>query len=209
MRRDPLGGLSPGEFWPPAAPTSVVLAEAVGTTRSVSFGEAAMRTAAVLDDAGYVEKRWYPIGPSCAHGFAVTTRVERLDRDRGEPSERWMPLLSGPVTLKWLGDARRPRFPRPGRYQALLVAFTDLFVREPHQPAREDLDTLMEGVDGTATAFPPERRASPRFRYGAYLYEYDAEGPDGSGVFVQREPTAVSLARARASGLSRLLEIAD
>jgi hypothetical protein len=179
-------------FWPPPRATSVWVDDAKAATGGRSYGDIAHHMEAVLRDAGYPEHRFYPIGADCRHGFATTTRLERTGDDGRPlpPAQRWMTLFPEPTNLRWLADARHPRLPGQGRYRSFLIAFTDLpFGAEGRGPIRSDETTLMEGTDGTATTFPREHRPSPRYRFGAFIYEYEARESDGLGFFVANDPS--------------------
>src|SRR5581483_952445 len=107
------------QFWPPPPATSSWLAEA---STSPTLGEAAQFANNALRSAGYADQRWFPIGAQYSHGFAVTTRVERIDGD-GTPTtaaERWSPAYPYPATLRWLAGSAEPYLPKPGRYRVLL-----------------------------------------------------------------------------------------
>jgi hypothetical protein len=185
----------------------VAIAQPSREGSSVSLGEAAARATSVLDDAGYVAKHWYPIGARCAHGFAVTTRLEKMEPGGGRlPAEqRWSTLYPDPITLSWLRDVRRPRLPGSGRYRAYLIAFSDLHVRERGHAPRLDLTTLMETNDRSVTEFPAARRVPSTYRFGAYLYAYAASGDDGDGALLAADDRTSATLQVRLSGLGRLL----
>ncbi len=199
--------ISPGIFWPPVGWSDVALAQPSPTGSPVSFGEAAARATTVLDDAGYVAKRWYPIGADCAHGFAVTTRLEAMGPggERLPAEQRWSTLYPEPMTLTWLRDVHRPRLPGTGRYRAYLIAFSDLHARQRGQAPRMDLTTLMEANDRSATGFPAARRVPSTYRFAAYLYAYAASGGDGEGALLAAEDHASAAEQVRISGLAGLL----
>src|SRR6478752_3556609 len=78
LDRGPTSGVSPCFFWPP--PRSSAMWPAPSAAKpGESLGTVAGRLEAELQTAGYAEQRWYPIGTSYEHGFAVTTRLEQLE----------------------------------------------------------------------------------------------------------------------------------
>ncbi|HSO35923.1 MAG TPA: hypothetical protein VLT33_25525, partial [Labilithrix sp.] len=95
------GGGPPCAFWPPPPPTSTWMGELDAATGR-SFGEAAGDLASMLREAGYDALQWYPIGARHDHGFAVTTRLERIDDDGTPrpPSERWSSLYPDAMSLR-------------------------------------------------------------------------------------------------------------
>jgi hypothetical protein len=200
-------GVPVGHFWPPAGATAVVLAEPAVAGATVTLGEAAARAASVLDDAGYAAKRWYPIGARCAHGFAVTTLLERVGPAgaRAATAERWSALFPEPVNLAWLAEARQPRLPGAGHYRAYLIAFSDLHTRRSGQAPRLEGETLMEAVDGSSTEFPSDRIVPATYRFGAYIYEYGARGDDGDGAFLAVDDDVSAYQHLERSGLASLV----
>lgn len=196
------GGWTTGVlFWPPPGATSSWLAESEGPS---TFGEAASRIRDDLRRAGYTEQRWLPIGAHYEHGFAVTTRLERIEGD-GTPvpsSGRWLSAYPAPVSLRWLEGSATPFLPGAGRYRVLLVAFTDLHIRAPGRPDRWDETTAMEGPDPDMAlpAIPTLRVASARYRVGFYVYEYEA-GADGDRAFVESDKRVPAKAHLERSGL--------
>jgi hypothetical protein len=161
----------------------------------------------VLRDAGYERPRLHPVGVGFLHGFAITTRLERIDSD-GRPStgDRWSSLYPDAATLRWLEGARRARLPGPGRYRVFLIAYTDLPIgRTDIAPVWNEL-TVMEGpgiVEDVLPSDVPQRRASASYRFGVYVYEYRREDADDDGSFL---PTAsiTTERHVRSAGLSKL-----
>jgi hypothetical protein len=192
-------------FWPPPGATSSWLAEPAAPS---TLGEAALRIRDSLRAAGYTDQRWLPIGVHYEHGFAVTTRLERVDDDGtpGPSSERWLSAYPGAVSLRWLDGSATPFLPSRGRYRVLLVAFTDLHIRPPGRPDRWDETTAMEGPDPDMA--PPElptlRVVSGRYRVGFYVYEYEASGGQGDGTFVDHDARVPAKAHLERSGLGAL-----
>src|SRR5699024_3554153 len=123
LQRGVGGGAAPCSFWPPPPATVTWTREVDGRT----FGEVAGRLGRSLRDAGYAEQQWFPIGAGYSHGFALITRLERINED-GTPrmSERWSSLYPEAANLRWLERAREMTLPAAGRYRVFLVAFTDL-----------------------------------------------------------------------------------
>ncbi len=179
-------GSSNFSFWPPPDPTSIWVTDARDPSSTLSFGQAAERIASALDERGYREARWYPVGVHYVHGFAVTTRLEGIDADATPKpaSERWSPRFEGASELIWLESVRDVRLPAPGRYRVFLVAFTDLPFEQSHRATRWNEDTVMSGPDLSAAAFPARRIASLQYRFGVYVYEYASDAADGVGEFV-------------------------
>ena len=156
-------------FWPPPTATSVWLAE---PSASATLGDASGFIGEALRKAGYVDQRWFPIGAHYEHGFAVTTRLERIDED-GTPKslvERWLPQYPEAASLRWLTGSAETYLPRPGRYRVLLVAFTDLHVPLQGGPQRWDQGTAMEGPSLPSTELPARRRVRAGHRVGVGGY---------------------------------------
>src|SRR5688572_2495459 len=100
LERGPAGGMSPSTFWPPPPPSTAIAARDV--LADATFGDVERRISGVLRDAGYADTHWYPIGVSFQHGFAVTTRLERIDNEaRPVPDGRWSLLYPEAPTLRW------------------------------------------------------------------------------------------------------------
>jgi hypothetical protein len=194
-------------FWPPPRATSSWLAEPSVAT---SLGEAASLVADALGRAGYAGQRWFPIGAHYEHGFAVTTRLERID-EHGAPraqAERWLSPYPDAATLRWLAGSAEVYLPKPGHYRVLLVAFTDLHVRAKGLPERWDEGTAMEGPGMPPTAIPAQLRVPAGYRLGVHVYEYEAKSADGEGRFVPGDSPISAEAHVARSGLSGLGRIA-
>lgn len=192
----------PFSFWPPP-PASAVLSAAPASLAGVPVVKAAEHVAQALEAAGYTGARWYPIGAGCAHGFAVTTRLERIeDEDRAAPSGRWATSYPDAAELRWLEEARTPTLPSAGRYRIFLIAYTDLPVGPSARAPRWKEETVMAGP----SAPPLDLRAAPLvsrgYRLDAFVYEYRASGgPEGEIVMGGAEPAAAQVAGAGLDGL--------
>jgi hypothetical protein len=153
------------------------------------MGDVAVRVQGALRDAGITTLRWSPIGVGYAHGFVVTTRLERIDDD-GAPMkspDRWSSTFSGAPELSFLAQADEMRLPAAGRYRVLLVAFTDLpVVRPPHSAPRWNEETVLFGQGLSAAGLPYAKRVSADYRIDVFEYEYEADSV-GEGRFVPRD----------------------
>jgi hypothetical protein len=205
------GGWSTGMlFWPPPPATSTFVGEPVAASEhSPTFGDVAGLVGDTLRDSGYADPRWLPIGAHCEHGFAVTTRIERIDDGVSTPgSGRWLEQYPLPATVHWLAGSSEAYLPARGRYRVLLVAFTDLYVLPPGRPERWDETTAMEGLGTFAAEVPAGRRVPPGYRLGLHVYEYAATKADGEGHFVEpgaaADEESSALALMRRPGLSAL-----
>lgn len=156
-------------FWPPPPPTTLWTSDAGADT---TLGDAALRVAETLRRAGQGDLRWYPIGVGYAHGFAVTTRLERIDADARPAGARWDPLYDEASSLEWLKNDSSPRVSAPGRYRLTLVAFTDLPPREAHAAPRWNEGTWMDGPDAIDRRIPGAKHAGRGYQVRVYVYEY-------------------------------------
>ena len=155
-------GRQPNVFWPPPPATTVT--DAPLEPSASTMGEAAAALTSRLREEGYVDVRWYPIGARYDHGFAVTTRLERIDA--GAP--RWPSVYPEPVELRWLERAK-PEV--AGHYRALLVAFTDLPAPSAPNAPIWDATTLME-TGNPPGPLPTGRVAASTFRVRTFVYDY-------------------------------------
>ena len=133
---------------------------------------------ASLQRAGYEDVHWYPIGAIGAryeHGFAVTTRLERIRAAGDVPADgdRWSELHPEPVTLRWLEGARMPHLPGIGHYQAMLYAFPT-----------ERRDTMMESTDAPPP-LPTSQAVTADYKLVSFVFEYEAGRADENGTFVK------------------------
>jgi hypothetical protein len=71
-------------FWPPPPATWTGTGVPTSPDALPTLATAALSLNSTLRQAGYTQLRWYPIGLGHAHGFAVTTRLERIHVAAGE-----------------------------------------------------------------------------------------------------------------------------
>ena len=202
-----LVGGPPLSYWPPPESTWTWSGRAEAAP-SLFLGEAADRVAVALRSAGYADQHWYAVGARYAHGFVVTTRLERV-QDDGAPEEdqrRWSSSFPEAGNLLWLEGARQTRLPGAGRYRVLLVAFTDLPIGATNRAQRRSERTWMaERPDAPSTELSPTHRVSPDYRVGVYVYEYEAGASDREGAFVPYDGEPSARAQMQAPVLSTLL----
>ncbi len=190
-------------FWPPPSATSVWLGE---PSAWATLDEASRFIGDALRGAGYGDQRWFPIGAHYEHGFAVTTRLERIEED-GTPKsrvERWLRQYPEAASLHWLAGSAETYLPSAGRYRVLLVAFTDLHVPLRGRPQRWDEGTAMEGPGLPSTEVPARHRVSAGYQVGVYIYEYEATSADGEGALLPPDRSVPGAAFLERSGLSAL-----
>lgn len=205
------GPMPPLSFWPPPRSTSIWVADSSSNRPEVTFAEVAGKVARALRDAGYEDEHWYPIGLNWAHGFALTTRLERI-QDDGSPRpgrERWSPVYADPASLRWLDAARKMRLPGPGRYRVLLFVFTDLPIEASNRAPVWNEATFMAGPNAPLEPFPAKRRAPLAFRLAAYIYEYTSSSRDGEGTFLARDADISPARHIEMSGISVLTGFAS
>jgi hypothetical protein len=200
LDRGPVGGVSPCSFWPPPLSSKIWVVEPWQSLHPESLSTVARQLEVSLHEGGYSQQRWYPIGVGQRHGFAVTTRLEQLDRDREpSPSARWSSLYADPAELRWLTLARAPTLPHPGRYRVLLLAYTDLAVGRTSTAPVWNEETIMDwpeaprassARDITGTTLAPND-----YRFAIYEYEYAWDNADGRGKLApasEKSPPAIS-----------------
>lgn len=176
LARAPTAGVSPYSYWPPAASSATWVAR-TGAHRQLPMNSVATELELGLRAAGYADQRWYPIGARHAHGFAVTTRLERVDLDwSADAAERWTPLYPEAANLKWLRLARTLPLLRSGRYRVLLIAYTDLPIGMSSIAPVWSEATIMDGP-GARESFSADESGVPArppigYRFGIYEYEY-------------------------------------
>jgi hypothetical protein len=193
MERSP-GISSPYSFWPPPPCSAVWLPPVASPTGAERLGVVASRFSAALNGSGYADTHWFPIGSNYQHGFAVTTRLERLDRDSSAPPERWSSLYPEPPTLRWLTFAQTPALPHPGRYRSFLIAFTDLPLPGGGAAPIWNEATLIDGPGAPERQSVPESAASRpvpssyRFSIFEYRYEWDARQKRGKLLTANTRP---------------------
>jgi hypothetical protein len=177
MERGASAGVSPYSFWPPPPSSTLWLPAPPSATERTSLGAVASELAVSLVEAGYAETRWYPIGSGYQHGFAVTTRLERLDLGSGSNTERCSAMYPEPANLRWLTFAQAPSLPQPGQYRAFLIAFTDLPMPSGTSAPIWDEQTLMDGPGAPerhhVSQVVAHRHVTPEYRFGVYEYLYD------------------------------------
>jgi hypothetical protein len=173
------------------------------TTDGATFGDVAKQVARALDDAGYRDARRYPIGVDFVHGFAIVTRLERIESDGSAARDRWSALYAEPSTLRWLEGARDPQLPREGRFRVFLVAFSDLPFEGAYAP-RWNEQTLMDAPGLPTMRFPLERAATASFRMRAFVYEYAAGPSDEPGTFLASDDALSAAAHVRGARLMAL-----
>ncbi len=210
LPRGAAGGGPPLSFWPPPEATSIWSADLGASAdpgegepaTSRSFGDVATCVDRAMSVAGYVDRRWFAVGAGYTHGFTLTTRLERAHADGTSlaGAARWAPRFPDAANLLWLNGARRITVAEGGRYRVFLVVFTDLPIGPDPRAAVWDAETWMEGGDETRPLdFPAAHRASPRYRLGVYVYEYESTPADSEGRFVEagdaRLPAAAHVAR--------------
>jgi len=188
LDRGPVGGVSPCSFWPPPPSSTTWLAS---PSPSPSLYLESLRAVAgelelTLREGGYPQQRWYPIGVGQSHGFAVTTRLERLEADgRPSSSARWSPLYSDAANLRWLTQARAPALPHAGHYRVLLLAYTDLPIGRTSKAPSWNEETVMDWPDAARDFSPRDVTAAahvPRgYQLAIYEYRYGWDGVDDRG----------------------------
>ncbi len=206
-KRGAVGGGPPLSFWPPPEPTWTWSGGAeVAPDRLL--GEAADGVAIALRSAGYADQQWYAVGARYAHGFAVTTRLERVQED-GAPAqerERWSSLFPEAANLLWLEGARETRLPAAGRYRTFLVAFTDLPIGATNRAQPWSEQTWMtERPDAQSTELHAPRRVSSDYRVGVYVYMYQSGASDSEGAFIPYDGAPSARQPTEAPVLSTLL----
>jgi hypothetical protein len=185
MNRGASAGVSPYSFWPPPPGGTLWLPPPSSATTRTKLGAVGSALDVSIVGAGYAETRWYPIGSDYQHGFAITTRLEKLDVSSRSNAERCSALYPDPASLRWLTLAQTPSLPEPGQYRAFLIAFTDLPMPSGSSAPIWNEQTLMDGPGA------PERRglsqaAAQRdvpsnYRFGVYEYRYEWDEARKSG----------------------------
>jgi hypothetical protein len=209
---------SPDSFWPPPNSTSMWIADPadVASLTNLPFGDIARRLDGALQRTGYADERWYTVGAHYAHGFTISTRLERINEDGTSKlrEERWSERFGEASTLIWLGGARQLLLPAAGRFRVFLVAFTDLPLEPWSNRAPVWNEHTWMGGGGIAPMrdFPAARHVSGTYNLGIYVYEYRATDADGEGRFVpsdENEADLTGAAHVRMSGLAEALRLRD
>jgi hypothetical protein len=186
----------------------------VATLTNLTFGDVAKRVDGALQRTGYADERWYTVGAHYAHGFTVSTRLERINED-GTPKrseERWFSRFADASNLIWLASARRLLLPNAGRFRVFLVAFTDLPL-EPwsnRAPVWNEHTWMGGGLSVPTKDFPSLRHVTGKYNLGIYVYEYQSKDANGEGQFVPSdEADLAGDAHVRMSGLAEALWVGD
>lgn len=197
LDRGPVGGVSPSSFWPPPTSSVTWLAEATDDAQQQPLGSVAEQLELALREDGYVDQRWYPVGVGSGHGFAVTTRLERVEAGQRAPLiARWSSLHAEAVSLRWLEQARAPVLPSPGRYRVLLVSYTDLPIGPSSKAPIWNEGTVMDwpnaSLHQSSREFALPSRICDGCRFGIFEYEFrlEEDGDDARGRFVPATPAA-------------------
>lgn len=170
VRDTPLPAFAP---WPPPTPTSqdTIARSLVLGTAAGSWGAVADRFDAALSAAGYEDRAYYAV----PGGFALATRIERIDRD-GRP-------LSEPT--RWVGSSGRRAWTLEavlrelagvpvGHYRTLVFVFSDTPFRSRPAPVTEALAERWR-MDGF-NRLPAALRGTPygeAFRCDVLVYEFE------------------------------------
>jgi hypothetical protein len=192
-------GVSPYSFWPPPPSTALWIGKSNSGIASRSLAAAANDLARQLRYAGYAQQRWFPIGVGFAHGFAVTTRLERIEGANFVRSQRWSSLHSEPPGLRWLLEARSIPLNRAGTYRTFLFALTDLPMGPTMTAPVWNAATVMGGPgipEVTSEANVPEPAGPSSARLGVYVYLYEKPAGEKYGHFVlanEKRSTEVAL----------------
>jgi hypothetical protein len=170
-------GVSPYSFWPPPPSSALWLPPSSPPAATPGLGPVALELGRGLANSGYADCRWYPIGSGYQHGFAITTRLERTDSERGATARRWSAFYPVPADLRWLTFAQTPALPQRGQYRAFLIAFTDLPTSMGATAPIWNEQTLMDGPGAPERYEVPqiaeERQYTRSYRVGVYEYIYD------------------------------------
>lgn len=197
LDRGPVGGVSPCSFWPPPPSSTTWLTESSKARHPESLSTLAQELELSLQEGGYTQQRWYPIGAGQSHGFAVTTRLEQLDDGR-EPlrRERWSSLYADAANLRWLAQARTPALPHAGRYRSLLLAYTDLPIGETSNAPIWNEETIMDWPDAPRASSPSNIAVSmlapDGYRLTIFEYEYGWDDADDRGRWIPPRSAAAS-----------------
>jgi hypothetical protein len=193
IERGSTGNVSPCSFWPPPPSSATWIVRARADIEGDALAAVAEKLKLSLEGAGYSDQLWYPIGATNSHGFAVTTKLERVD---GGPAsgrnDRWSPMYRDAVSLRWLHQARTPSLPGPGRYRTFLVSFSDLPSGKSLVAPIWNDETVMDWPDaGEHRSFRPSGASQPSsvdYRFGVYEYEYEWDEAEARGRFLPPEP---------------------
>jgi hypothetical protein len=192
LHRGPTGGVSPCSFWPPPPGSATWVADTSATAQGEALSSVARELDLSLQSGGYTEQHWYPIGTGSRHGFAVTTRLERVENEHGAvPSERWSALYPDAANLRWLVQARRPGLPSPGRYRVFLVSYTDLPIGRTNTAPTWNEETVMDWPGAIPSSTSSEsgipQRTAVGYRFGVYEYVYEWDEVERRGRLLQAD----------------------
>lgn len=198
LDRFPTGGVSPNSFWPPPPGSVTWVAEVTEEAHGESLLSLAQQLELDLRADGYTDQRWYPIGVESDHGFAVTTRLERIEAGERPPAARWSSLHAKAVSLRWLEQARAPLLPNAGRYRVLLVSYTDLPIGPSRRAPVWNEATVMDWPNApqreSSKDFALPARSCDHCRLGIYEYEFrlDENDDEVRGQFVPARAAALN-----------------
>ncbi len=164
--------------WPPprasaryVIPRDIVIRDIAEAT----WGDVESRLVAALDSAGYFDRSVYFV-PS---GFAIVTRLERIDAD-GNPlaeADRWPPVIGATGTFSLASYISRLFFAETGYYRVIAFIAAPRAFMEGREPPTGPEAT--EWVRSGLNAVPPEARDLPYsedFTLTALIYEFRHEG---------------------------------
>jgi len=172
---------------PPRASASVVMPPGFLRLRELTLGDAAKLINAALDGGGYVDRSYF----AAPGGFAMVTRLERIDAD-GTPKqeERWS-VESPPLQSFSLGAYLRALFTAPAGYYRIIVfvVSSQPFAQAAEGVSRDDaLAWLHEGLnrlpDSIASALYTERHDVT-----ALIYQFEQPGRQDALLVLQGGPT--------------------
>lgn len=173
------------EPWPPPTPTSqdtIARALVVGDA-ATTWGAVSDRFDAALAAAGYEDRSYYAV----PDGFALATRIERIDRDGhplAEPT-RW--VGSGGHRAWTLEAVLRELAGVPvGRYRTLVFVFSATPFRSRPAPVSEEMAERWR-ADGL-NRLPGGLRALPYgddFRCDVLVYEFQQGAAGEPATFVE------------------------
>ena len=175
---------------PPRASASVVIP--FGPIRSSgvpepTLGDAAKLIDAALDGSGYVDRSYF----AAPGGFAMVTRLERIDAD-GTPKqeERWS-VEPPPLQSFSLGAYLRALFTAPAGYYRIIVfvVSSQPFAQAAEPVSRDDaLAWLHEGLNRLPEGIA-EASYTERHDVTALIYQFEQPGRQEALLVLQGSPT--------------------